>query len=379
MRAYRFKLGSLTFIAALLPGLGFIAPAGAQLQPYLIDLKSRTATTLGPMGGINTHAAAINDIGQVAGLSDRGAFITGPDGMGMRDLGPWASPWDINNAGQVVGGKTFFPPPTGELHAFITGPDGVGIRDLGTLGGDFSWADAVNDSGQVVGTSNTASRGTRAFITGPDGGRMRELEAFGEIFGASVRFWDINDAGQAVGGILPPGGDSFFRPFITGPNGVGVRALGDAWGEATGINTVGQVVGSMGSHAFITGPNGVDVKDLGTLGGDYSSAWDINDAGQVVGASSITADGSSHAFVTGPNGDGMADLNSLVDLPNGVVLTEARETNNAGQVIAYPATPQIPEPKIYVMILFGLGLIGLLARRNKAENPWMNMGSPLTA
>ncbi|PTR16036.1 putative HAF family extracellular repeat protein [Nitrosospira sp. Nsp2] len=365
MRTYGFKPGSLTFIAALLAGLGFITPAAAQLQPYLVDLNSRTATTLGPMGGISTHAAAINDAGQVAGSSDRGAFITGPDGMGIRDLGPWASPWDINNAGQVVGGNIFFPPPTGESHAFITGPDGVGIRDLGTLGGDFSWADAVNDIGQVVGTSSTASRGTRAFITGPDGGSMRELEAFGEIFGASVRFWDINDAGQVVGGILPPGGDSFFRPFITGPNGVGVRTLGDAWGEATGINNAGQVVGSMGPHAFITGSNGVDVKELGTLGGDYSSAWDINDAGQVVGISSITADGSLHAFVTGPNGDGMTDLNSLVDLPDGVVLTEAREINNAGQVIAYPASPQIPEPKIYVMIIAGLGLIALIERRKR--------------
>ena len=106
----------------------------------------------------------------------------------------------------------------------------------------------------------------------------------------------------------------------------------------------------------------MDMRALGSLGGtglyDSSGAFDINDAGQVVGYSD-TAEGSRHAFITGPNGAGMTDLNSLVHLPYGVVLTDAYGINNAGQVIALA----IPEPEISALFVIGLALIGFMARR----------------
>ena len=42
----------------------------------------------------------------------------------------------------------------GLSHAFITGPDGMGMRDLGTWW--CSDANGINDAGQVVGYSATA-------------------------------------------------------------------------------------------------------------------------------------------------------------------------------------------------------------------------------
>jgi probable HAF family extracellular repeat protein len=123
-----------------------------------------------------------------------------------------------------------------------------------------------------------------------------------------------------------------------------------------GINNAGQVAGQTTAagavaptaHVF---SNGV-ATNLGTLGGVFSTARSINDAGQVAGYS-YTSGGPLHGFLfTG---------GSLVDL--GTFL--AWEINNAGDIVGYPTGS--------VAIYSGGTFLDLGALAAWGTNDWIDM------
>jgi probable HAF family extracellular repeat protein len=350
------------FLAVILSiGLGFISPAFAQqVAFFMVDIDNRAWTRL-------AYAARdINNNGDILANS----FIVSPNATGGTDFktlrGDFIRTWAINVSQQVVGGLS--TTAAGDFRAFITGPEGMGLRDLGALPGhDQSFAYAINNAGQVVGASYTADGLTRAFITRPNGMGMRDL---GTLPGHDHSYAEaINEAGQVAG-------SSDGRAFITGPDGVGMRDLGALPGHdqsfAYAINNAGQVAGQSRRlyreyHAFITGPNGVGMSELDPLPtGGEPFVYDINNAGQVAGAFlSLPSATWGQAFVTGPNGAGTINLNSLIDLPGGYNLERALAINDRGQVLAVGI---VPEPETYALMLAGLGLIGFMVGRKQAEN-----------
>jgi len=72
---------------------------------------------------------------------------------------------------------------------------------------------------------------------------------------------------------------------------------------------------------------------LGSLGGSVSTAWGINDLGQVVGSSSIMGDTVDHAFLSNGS-DPMTDLALLAEVraAGWTSLTRAYDINNVGQI-----------------------------------------------
>ena len=102
--------------------------------------------------------------------------------------------------------------------------------------------------------------------------------------------------------------DSYRRANHENYPGSKIQSLILAAALSIGLGFVSPVSAQV--HSYIVDSNGKGLTDLGTLGGDYSYAFGINDAGQVVGYSD-TAAGIPHAFITGPNGVGMTDLGTL--------------------------------------------------------------------
>src|SRR6476619_3651232 len=76
------------------------------------------------------------------------------------------------------------------------------MSDLGTLGGPFSRALDINDIGQVIGTTTTATGDVHAFFW--QGGILSDL---GRLVGDSPGFVAINGTGQIAGSMsATPGG-----------------------------------------------------------------------------------------------------------------------------------------------------------------------------
>ena len=186
---------------------------------------------------------------------------------------------------------------------------------------------AVNDAGEVVGTAGGAMAWTQTTGVTPlsNGGIPTAISPNGRIAGTA------DDYG-------PTSSDLAFAwtsAADTAP--VELGTLGGNATHANAINDAGEVVGQSSIsnenpydvHAFVWTPAG-GMIDIGTLGGPTSSATGVNASGVVVGWSDVPAGllMARHAFRWTPAG-GMADLGSIAAGSN----SEATAISDSGQIV----------------------------------------------
>jgi len=190
----------LNFNVNLWAGVGY----GYQLRAFIWDQKNGMQD-LGTLGGTDAETFKINERGQVIGDSytssnpgfcygvTSGAFIWDRK-HGMVNLGSFGGtctvPNDINNRGQVVGVGLV----TGDANqrAFLW--ENGSLRDLGGFEGNKTGAIAVNEKGEVVGFAQHAALWKH----------VEELTDLGTVGSDPCSFAQgINDKGQVVGDSSP--------------------------------------------------------------------------------------------------------------------------------------------------------------------------------
>lgn len=192
------------------------------------------------------------------------------------------------------------------------------IIDLGTLGGSLARGEDINDNGQVVGFGTSpADQANHVFLWGPAHG-MTDLGTLGSRGAMGLA---VNNHGQIVGN----GG----RPFFWSPDS-GVTILGGI--QAFDLNDAGTVVGVASRYGFRWSKDTGMRRLLPLLDGTYSAAWAINASGDAVGYSNVGARGRDRVAVMWPAGSDRPIRLGKLPTSN---ITIAMDINSAGDVVGY--------------------------------------------
>jgi probable HAF family extracellular repeat protein len=302
---------------------GLIDPLLGTPELRAVVWKNGQIFDLGTLdGGYESFVPAVNDSEQVAAWS----LNLVPDPFSMaggstqtrgflwqhgakQDLGtlggPDALPEAMNQSGQIIGTSytNSTPIPTGGFNCPPNVPatdpffwEEGEMVDIGTLGGTCGVANLINNSGQVVGTSSLVGNQTHhAFLW-----EHRALKDLGTLGGLnSEAFW-ITDSGLIVG-------RADFSP--------------------QGAN----------HHAYLLKND--RMIDLGTLAPwPCSTAYSVNSRGQVIGDTGICGEGGGPSFFS-ENGESMVDINTLVLHGSEIEVVDAYDINDRGEIAGLGMLP----------------------------------------
>jgi len=299
-------------------------------------------------GGTFARAAAINDLGEIAGSADGSAtVVSGADATESYQC-----------TGQI---QPFFWSPRKGLITAPTIPIIAGLWRDGYpwRGYPCSWAfyaTGINNMGQVL-VSNNQQRDTYLdgyLWTGSQGLSIIDYAYQDSANGlndqgmvASQGFYDAVVGGAVLwkGGVATPLSALAANTKCSGANSVNNMGQAVGWSAIAAANTplycFGLIPSSVSVHAALWEAG--NAKDLGTLPGDISSvALRISPSGEVIGSSGNAIEpGPIFSYAIQIPGRpfvwsrlrGMRDLNALIDHREGWKLNSVADINAWGQIV----------------------------------------------
>jgi len=365
---------SLGMLGLLLLPAGLAAQENSQPRYRVIELGTLGGTYSQPFyltsNGVASGEASLAD-GNWHAILWQGPFKRDLGTLGGLNSSAFGSP---NAIGQVVGeAETSYSDPNGEDFCgfYASGAPWSGTTCLGflwqddsmtplsTLGGHNGAASAINNQGEMAGNAETATTDSTCPPYDPNqgqyqvlqdkpvvwkNGHIEELPTYGgDPDGFAIA---INDHGQVAGASGVCSTFNVVNGLYLSPvhallwdrgKVINLGSLGGAFGnQAHNINNRGQVVGASDLagddvfHGFVWSQS-TGMQDVPPVQGDtYSVALAINDPGVVTGVSIDSTFTILHAFVVV---DGVpTDLNTLISTASPLQLQTACGINTRGEI-----------------------------------------------
>jgi len=365
---------SLGMLGLLLLPAGLAAQENSQPRYRVIELGTLGGTYSQPFyltsNGVASGEASLAD-GNWHAILWQGPFKRDLGTLGGLNSSAFGSP---NAIGQVVGeAETSYSDPNGEDFCgfYASGAPWSGTTCLGflwqddsmtplsTLGGHNGAASAINNQGEVAGNAETATTDSTCPPYDPNqgqyqvlqdkpvvwkNGHIEELPTYGgDPDGFAIA---VNDHGQVAGASGVCSTFNVVNGLYLSPvhallwdrgKVINLGSLGGAFGnQAHNINNRGQVVGASDLagddvfHGFVWSQS-TGMQDVPPVQGDtYSVALAINDPGVVTGVSIDSTFTILHAFVVV---DGVpTDLNTLISTDSPLQLQTACGINTRGEI-----------------------------------------------